>query len=54
MGISWHSKEYHDLSEALEDYIRTRPSLAGDEAEIHDVHNRLINIMIDHGAVDPT
>jgi hypothetical protein len=52
MALSWHEKDYNDMVEEMEDYIRKELHLQTFDA--HAVVGHLVNIMIDHGAVDPT
>jgi len=52
MALSWHSDDYRNMVEEIEDYICDLGTI--DSKALHEIVNHLVNIMIDHGAVDPT
>lgn len=54
MGLSWHDKDYGGMVREMEDYFRNHDELLLSEGMVHDIVGKMVNIMIDHGAVDPT
>jgi hypothetical protein len=55
MGISWHTEDYRKMVLEIEEYFTYDEKFRLlDVADIHDISNKLVNIMIDHGAVDPS
>lgn len=55
MGLSWHDEDYAKMVLELEEYFSTKDHFKFlTVADIHGIVGNLVNIMIDHGAVDPT
>ncbi len=52
MGLSWHDEEYGRMVTEMEDYMESEYEFNTHDA--HDLVTHFVNIMIDHGAVDPT
>lgn len=51
MGLSWYSDNFDLMKDELRDFLNEETELSS--ADVAEVLNGIINIMIDNGAVDP-
>ncbi len=57
MALSWHENDYQLMVEEMEEYflLSSEPKLQTlTLQDIHGIVGKMVTIMIDHGAVDPT
>jgi len=54
MGLSWHENDYQLMVEEMEEYFSVAYGHILGKKDAHEIVGKMVTIMIDHGAVNPT